>query len=99
MPPPPKSMGTNLSFSLMEQGLLAMSSSLGFSKIDTDTVDRQRENMIEKMPLVHKDPETGEDTWEKLLVFFEDTEEVRAEPELGGLGPGLTGEYLSLIHI
>ena len=93
MPPPPKSMGTNLSFSLMEQGLLAMSSSLGFSKIDTDTVDRQREKMIEKMPLVHKDPETGEDTWEKLLVFFEDTEEVRAEPELGGLGPGLTGEY------
>ena len=77
-------MSTNLSFSLMEQGLLAMSSSLGFSKIDSDTVDRQREKMIEKMPLVHKDPETGEDTWEKLLVFFEDTEEVRAEPELGG---------------
>jgi len=93
LPPPPKSMGTNLSFSLMEQGLLAMSASLGFSKIDSDTVDRQREKMIEKMPLVHKDPETGEDTWEKLLVFFEDTEEVRAEPELGGLGAGLTGEY------
>ena len=42
-------MGTNLSFSLMEQGLLAMSASLGFSKIDSDTVDRQREKMIEKM--------------------------------------------------
>jgi len=31
---------------------------------------------------------------EKIICFFEDTEEVRAEPELGGLGPGLFGEVL-----
>ena len=29
----------------------------------------------------------------QLVVFFKETDEVRADLELGGLGPGLTGEH------
>mmetsp|Transcript_42514 Transcript_42514/g.66591 ORF Transcript_42514/g.66591 Transcript_42514/m.66591 type:complete len:296 (-) Transcript_42514:1430-2317(-) len=54
-----------------------------FKPLDPENVKKQKEDMIAEEPL--EDEETD--------CFFKDSEEIRAEPELGGLGPGLTGEH------
>jgi len=52
-------------------------------QVDPDAEIRKREAMIDAFP-THE---------EECDCFFKDSEEIRAEPELGGLGPGLTGEH------
>jgi len=55
-----------------------------FSKgVDGEALRKERQRIIEQMPL----------EGEKCDCFWKDSEEIRAEPELGGLGPGLTGEH------
>mmetsp|Transcript_13718 Transcript_13718/g.35080 ORF Transcript_13718/g.35080 Transcript_13718/m.35080 type:complete len:315 (-) Transcript_13718:112-1056(-) len=51
--------------------------------INREKVLEEKQQIIDKMPL----------DGEELDIFLKDSEEIRAEPELGGLGPGLTGEY------
>lgn len=51
--------------------------------VDGEALRKERQRIIEQMPL----------EGEKCDCFWKDSEEIRAEPELGGLGPGLTGEY------
>jgi len=46
--------------------------------------------LLEKQNLVAGIPGLGD---EVLDCFLKEAEEIRAEPELGGLGPGLTGEH------
>ena len=64
----------------------------------------ERQRLIDQMPLedeelVGASNEIGPDSCSDSLrfafqdAFFEESEEIRGEPELGGLGPGLTGEY------
>ena len=55
--------------------------------IDPDAELEKRQKLIDAFP-------TDD---EECDCFFKDSEEIRGEPELGGLGPGLTGEY-TLYH-
>eukprot|EP00960_Hanusia_phi_P034065 750817-Hanusia_phi.AAC.4 len=59
--------------------------------VDEDSIKQKREEWLSQIPTT--DIVDGEEVEEKVIVFFEEAEEVRAEPELGGLGPGFTGEY------
>jgi len=51
--------------------------------VDGEAIRKERQRIIDQMPL----------EGEKCDCFSKCTEEIRAEPELGGLGPGLTGEH------
>jgi len=51
--------------------------------IDGEKRRKERERAISLMPLEGEECE----------CFWKESEEIRAEPELGGLGPGLTGEH------
>ena len=88
--PPPAPLDTNVNFSIIEHVLLSITPQSW--KLNQKQLADQREEMINNLPLFYVN-EDGEQVREKVTVFFEDTEEVRAEPELGGLGPGLTGEH------
>ena len=68
--------------SRIDNMLLSVGPAFGV-KFDPETAVSEKQRIV--------DLEPTED--ETLDVFFKDSEEVRAEPELGGLGPGLFGEY------
>ena len=66
--------------SRIDNMLLSVGPAFGV-KFDPETAVSEKQRIV--------DLEPTED--ETLDVFFKDSEEVRAEPELGGLGPGLFG--------
>jgi hypothetical protein len=54
-----------------------------FQGIDVNARNNQIKEIVDKLPLEN----------ERITCFYKDTEEIRADLELGGLGPGLTGEH------
>ncbi|EKX45164.1 hypothetical protein GUITHDRAFT_108809 [Guillardia theta CCMP2712] len=75
----------------MLDGILQAITPKSWARVDEEAIKQKREEWLSQIPTT--DTVDGEEVEEKIIVFFEEAEEVRAEPELGGLGPGLTGEY------
>lgn len=54
-----------------------------FAGVDVAARNSRIKEIVDKLPLEN----------ERVTCFYKDTEEIRADLELGGLGPGLTGEH------